>query len=72
MMKALSIAAIALMMAGSSAFACGCEKDTDKGSSKVIACKGDKEKKPKDATSEQTACNGKKKKSKDATSEQTA
>jgi hypothetical protein len=34
MMKVLSIAAIALMIAGSSAFACGCDKDADKDSDK--------------------------------------
>lgn len=57
MKKVLSIAAVALMMAGSTAFACtgcGCEpKKTDKEKTECDStCKGEKNK---------TACNGSKK-----------
>lgn len=37
MTKVLSIAAVALMIAGSTALACGCDKDGDKDSSKKAA-----------------------------------
>ncbi|VGO22079.1 hypothetical protein [Pontiella sulfatireligans] len=53
MKKTLSIAAVALMMAGSTAFACGgcgCETEkTDKDKTECGSCKGDKS---------QTACGG--------------
>lgn len=56
MKKTLSIVAVALMMAGSTAFACsgcGCEsKKSDKEKTECGSCKGDKA---------QTACGGSKK-----------
>ena len=56
MKKALSIAAVALMMAGSTAFACGgcgCEaKKADKEKTDCGSCKGEKA---------ETACGGAKK-----------
>jgi len=62
MKKSLTIVAIALMMAGSSAFACsscGCEsKKADKEKSDCSGCKTEKK---------QTACNGSQKAEKEST-----
>lgn len=61
MKKTLSIAAVALMMAGSTAFACGgcgCEDkkaDKDKAKTECGSCKGEKAKK---ADKKETAYNG--------------
>jgi hypothetical protein len=62
MMKVLSIAAVALMIAGSSAFACGekCEKKAEEDSSKKTACNEEKQECGK-ASKEKTACNESKK-----------
>lgn len=61
MKKLLSIATVALMMAGSTAFAGGCggcsgdkdkDKDKNKSASQELACGGQKEKKDKTACGE--------------------
>jgi hypothetical protein len=55
MKKLMSIAAIALFVAGSSAFACGCDKTSEKGDKEKTACSGQKKGENKE---QQTACGG--------------